>query len=95
MARGNYSADAVAPLGVGNEPPILHRRGERRDPASREGLIARVSAEFREMPCLRLTGPQAERLFGLRSDIGARVIGELVRCGVLRLDADGRYATTC
>jgi hypothetical protein len=82
-------------LGVGPEPPIRLRRGERRDLAAREQLVERITAEFREMPCLRLTPAQAERLFGLRSDIGARVIGELVRSGVLRLDEDRRYAATC
>ena len=40
----------------------LSRHGrERRDPVSRQGLVERVRAEFREMPCLRLTSAQAQR----------------------------------
>ena len=91
MTRANYSAGAV--FHVETEPLIRRRRHERRDSAAREQLVERVAAEFREMPCLRLTPAQAERLFGLRTDISARVIGELVRQGILRMDEDGRYAT--
>ncbi len=65
---------------------------ERRDIPARELVVQRVLAEFREMPCLRLTPAQAQRLFGLRADISARVIGGLVKSGQLRQDADGRYA---
>ena len=44
-------------------------------PATRRGalnpwrvaLLRRVSGEYYEMPCLRLTRGQAQRLFGLRS----------------------------
>ena len=74
---------------------VPRRRGsEQRDIVSRELLVKRVISEFREMPCLRLTPPQAQRLFGLRSDVCARVIGQLIREGLLRLDPDGRYAAT-
>jgi hypothetical protein len=51
-----------------------------------------VLAEFREMPCLRLTAAQAQRLFGLRPDISHRVMGTLIHDGRLRLDDEGRYA---
>jgi len=64
---------------------------ERRNQPSREQLVERIIAEFREMPCLRLTPAQAQRLFGLRSDVSARVINQLVQDGQLRLDPDGRY----
>jgi hypothetical protein len=67
---------------------------ERRDMAARDLVVQRVLAEFREMPCLRLTPAQAQRLFGLRADISARVIGGLIKDGLLRQDADGRYAAT-
>jgi hypothetical protein len=73
----------------------LHRRSvERRDRAARDLLVQRVTAEFREMPCLRVTAEQAERLFGLRSDISGRIISELMEQGLLRLDEDGRYAAS-
>ena len=52
---------------------------ERRDGAARQAVLRRVYGEFQEMPCLRLTGPQARRLFGLRTDVCQRVLASLVR----------------
>ena len=81
---------------AGDDPRVAFRRPsvERRNQRSRERLVERIIAEFREMPCLRLTPAQAQRLFGLRSDISARVIDKLVKDGELRLDPDGRYVKT-
>jgi hypothetical protein len=73
-------------------PAARRRVVERRDAASRERLVRRVIAEFREMPCLRLTHAEASRLFGLRPDVSARIITALVAEGVLGADDDGRYA---
>jgi hypothetical protein len=67
-------------------------RRDRRDHASRTRLEQRVLAEFREMPCMRLTAAQAERLFGMRGDVTERVIETLLHDGVLRVDDEGRYA---
>jgi hypothetical protein len=64
---------------------------ERRDIARRNLLVQRIMSEFREMPCLRLTCAQAERLFGLRPDVTTRIIDGLVRNGALRVEGDGRY----
>jgi hypothetical protein len=64
---------------------------DRRDGVSREQLLNRVRAEFEEMPCLRLTRRQAERLFCLRADICARVLETLVRERWLYREADDRY----
>lgn len=91
---GNH-AGTNPPL-VPREPPTTARRphGERRNRSSREQLVERILAEFREMPCLRLTRAQAQRLFGLRADVCERIIGKLMQDGLLRLDTDGRYATT-
>jgi hypothetical protein len=91
MPTPNHSV-ANIPLSSGRRPLMRRAGRERRDDASREQLVQRVLAEFREMPCLRLTAPQAQRLFGLRSDVSARIISQLVKDGVLRLDPDGRYA---
>lgn len=82
------------PAGTGIQPPRMRRVSERRDEDARSQLVRRVLAEFREMPCLRLTPPQAQRLFGLREDVAARIIESLIGQGHLRLDADGRYAAT-
>jgi hypothetical protein len=84
--------DAGTPAPADNTRAIGRHRIERRDLAIREAIVDRVVAEFREMPCLRLTPSQAQRLFGLRADVSARVIGSLVMSGQLRLDEDGRFA---
>jgi hypothetical protein len=64
---------------------------ERRHQPSRDALITRVTAEFHEMPCLRLTGGQAQRLFDLRPDVCQRVLATLVRDGTLTCDPEQRY----
>jgi hypothetical protein len=66
-------------------------RGDRRNTSSRTRLLDRIRAEFREMPCLRLTPAQARRLFGLRADVCERVFSLLVAEGTLIRGADGRY----
>ena len=67
---------------------------DRRKPRSREALVLRVSGEFFEMPCLRLTAAQARRLFGLRQDICDRVFAALIADGTLTRDSEGRYQLT-
>jgi hypothetical protein len=64
---------------------------DRRDKASREQLLCRVRAEFEEMPSLRLTRGQAQRLFGLRPDVCDRVLAALISDHILYHDQDGRY----
>jgi len=65
---------------------------DRRDSASRERLQRRIRAEFEEMPCLRLTGAQARRLFGLPPDVCERLLAALVSERTLARGPDGRYA---
>ena len=64
--------------------------GDRRSPVARDALLQRVSAEFQEMPCMRLTPGQARRLFGLRSDVCQRILTTLVHQGALSCDGE-RY----
>ena len=64
---------------------------DRRDARSREALLCRIRAEFYEMPCLRLTRGQAQRLFGLRRDICERVLASLVDEHTLTQGPDARY----
>ena len=52
-------------------------------------LCARVWAEFREMPGLNLTLPQAARLFSLDRTRCARALDALVVSGVLATDGVG------
>jgi hypothetical protein len=46
-------------------------------------LLIRIAAEFREMPGLRVTLPQAARLFGLESPECERLLELLVSNGML------------
>jgi hypothetical protein len=54
--------------------------------------IERVRAEFLEMPGLRLTVVQVERLCGVDEAICQAVLDALVDVKFLRLNADGTYA---
>jgi hypothetical protein len=58
-------------------------RIDRRNHSSRLELLERVYGEFQEMPCLRLTAAQAQRLFGLRADVCERLLTGLVADGWL------------
>jgi hypothetical protein len=49
-------------------------------------LRTRISAEFREMPGLKVTLAQAARLFSVDPIRCERVLGALVEGGVLRTD---------
>lgn len=89
VSMGTFSVERLSE----GSKPFPGRKSERRTLAGRERLLQRVTSEFREMPDLRLTAREAERLFGLRSDICRRLIDRLMRDGVLRLDPEGRYAT--
>jgi hypothetical protein len=62
---------------------LVRMSNNRRDETGREALVQRVRSEFEEMPCMRLTARQAQRLFGLRRDVCERVLETLVREGTL------------
>ncbi|MGE0450625.1 MAG: hypothetical protein AB7Q29_13720 [Vicinamibacterales bacterium] len=53
--------------------------------------LCRIRAEYREVPGLRLTLPQAQRLWGLDEPMGSALLGALVDVRFLRLTSDGRY----
>lgn len=54
-------------------------------------MLQRIRGEFREMPGLRLTIPQASRLWHLDHDSSERLLDALVVDGVLQRKADGVY----
>jgi hypothetical protein len=54
-------------------------------------LAARICAEFREVPGLQLTVPQASRFLDLDVALCLRVFHELEETGFLSRGADGRY----
>ena len=50
-----------------------------------------IRAEYREMPCLSLTKPQMQRLWGLETIVCDALVDALVSAGVLRKTATGTY----
>jgi hypothetical protein len=67
------------------------QRGERRDPVRRAAILQRIAAEFRDMPGLILSVPQASRLLGLDAAACQRILGELEKDGFLRRRRGGAY----
>ena len=54
-------------------------------------LLLRVEGEYREMPGLSLSAPQAERLWGLDASTCASVLTVLVERRVLTRTTSGAY----
>lgn len=54
-------------------------------------LLLRVRGEYLEMPGLRLTLPQAARLWGLDQGLALALLEALVEAGFLARTSDGRY----
>jgi hypothetical protein len=61
------------------------------EPSGIANVRARIQAEYREMPGLTLTLPQASRLWNLGAADCARLLSYLVKTGFLRVDAGGSY----
>ena len=59
---------------------------------SPDHLLARIQAEFLEMPGMRLTFRQVQRLWALDSGTCRSVLDALVRASFLVCSADGAYA---
>ena len=57
-----------------------------------EQAFNRIRAEFMEMPGMRLTPEQVERLSGVGCPICRLVLDDLVRAGFLSVGAGGTYA---
>ena len=57
----------------------------------REDIVRRVRGEFLEMPGLRLTEPQARRLWALEPSLCSAVLSELVDNGFLLRTRDGAF----
>jgi hypothetical protein len=55
-------------------------------------LLRRIRGEFVEMPGLRLTLDQAQRLWHLNEEICRGLLGALVDLEFLIRDSEGRYA---
>jgi hypothetical protein len=59
--------------------------------ASRDQVLTRIRGEFLEMPGLRLTAAQAQRLWGLDPDTCAGLLELLVVQGFLSRGGRGAY----
>ena len=70
---------------------LVRPQRDRRDTAARMQLLQRIRAEFAEMPCLRLTRAQAQRLFGLKPDVCDRILATLVAERMIFRDTDHQY----
>ena len=57
-----------------------------------DALLNRIRGEFLEMPGLRLTREQAQRLYGLDPALCQRALDRLVGAGFLCVMANGTYA---
>ena len=60
-------------------------------PGSNDDVLRRVQCEFLEMPGLRLTGPQARRLWGLEAAACDALLGALVDADFLFKTRDGAF----
>lgn len=67
------------------------RRTKPRTTAGLHELLQRIEAEYREMPALSVTAPQAERLWGLNSTTCSFVLMTLIERGVLKRTTHGTY----
>jgi len=57
-----------------------------------EDVLSRLRAEFLEMPGMRLTADQVQRLCGVERALCRWALDALVASRFLRVKADGRYA---
>jgi hypothetical protein len=80
----------VRSQGVTSPYQISRRDEVRATPAIREALL-RVEAEYREMPGLRLTLPQAARLWSLDPGTCERVLTKLIDRRILKMARNGTY----
>lgn len=54
-------------------------------------LLQRIEGEYREMPGLCVTAPQAQRLWGLDNTTCAFVLATLIERGLLKRTSAGTY----
>ena len=56
-----------------------------------DDVLQRIQGEYVEMPGLRLTAPQAQRLWGLERDTCEALLGALVDAKFLAQTRDGAF----
>ena len=93
MTQPRAAGSPVSPFQAVKGRPLTMalQRPERRDPVRRAAIVRRIAAEFREMPGLVLSIPQASRLLGVDRPACERILASLVRDGLLRKRSGGTY----
>ena len=59
-----------------------------------DDVLQRIQGEYIEMPGLRLTPAQAQRLWGLERDVCNELLGALVETNFLSRTRDGAFIRT-
>ena len=75
-------------------PTATNERARRTKPqttAALHELLQRIEREYREMPGLSVTAPQAERLWGLDSMTCGFVLMTLIQRGILKRTTSGTF----
>jgi hypothetical protein len=67
------------------------RRTKPQTTAALRELLQRIERDYREMPGLSVTAPQAERLWNLDSTTCAFVLMALIQHGILKRTPSGTY----
>ena len=67
------------------------RRPKPQTTAALHELLQKIEGEYREMPALSVTAPQAQRLWGLDRMTCGFVLMTLTQRGVLKRTASGTY----
>jgi hypothetical protein len=67
------------------------RRTKPRTTAGLHELLQRIEGEYREMPGLSVTAPQAARLWGLDAITCSFVLMTLIQRGILQRTPSGTY----
>lgn len=73
------------------ETASIEPREDRVDASRLRDTVTRIEMEFREMPGLKLTAPQACRLFGLPAELCDPALDVLVGNGFLSRGRDGTF----
>ncbi len=85
------SATLERPHTVAREDHAVPPRRAEKWPSLHESLMQRFRGEYLEMPGLRLTLEQAQRLFSVERNVCTAVLGALVKERFLGLRPNGTY----
>ena len=92
QTRATLGAERRARLDeIGFRAIAVQLPAARRDAGARQALRDRILSEFREMPGMTLTVPQAARLFGIPTSACERILVQCTQAGVLHRRQTGCY----